>query len=397
MKIQFVAEKYPPVVGGGETHLHQIAEGLAARGHDVTVVTEKVPDTAEARAYRGGRVNVREITGLTAACQRFDCQEALPNLIAEFDRDEPDIVHVINYVPALLTSLIRPKVPGHLVVSLFETLVPGTRVFDLWSNWELELTLQHGLAANLRPDLHLCGSGTYQSWIRDAGFTEPSVVVPFGTELEHFTGDAAQRDTWRKTHGLEDATIVLVPARPVPRKRFEDVITALMQVRRTVPNACAVLTAPAGRSNLEYIARLRTVTEDLGMTDAVHWVTDLTWQDMPQLYAAADAVVMPASHESWGIALTEGMASRRPVITTDIEGHWEVVSHERTGLLYPPTDVDALAAALIRVFTTDVSGMVERAYTEAVSRFSVDACVAGHERAYTDLLAAKRTDKDNAS
>jgi glycosyltransferase involved in cell wall biosynthesis len=388
MKIQFIAEKYPPVVGGGETHLHQIAEGLAHRGHDVTVVTESVPDTPEARAYRRGQVSVQEISGLAAACQRFDCQQALPSLLAELTRDEFDIVHVINYVPALLISLIRSQVSGRLVVSLFETLVPGTRVFDLWRDWPLELALQHGLTANLRPDLHLCGSLTYQSWVRDAGFTERSVVVPFGTPLESFTGDASARQAWREAHGLDDAAIVLVPARPVPRKRFEDAIAAVATVRRSLPNVRLVLTAPTGRSNPEYVSYLEKVTEDLGMAESVHWVHALAWQDMPRLYAAADAVVLPSSHESWGIALTEGMASRRPVITTDIEGHWEVVSHERTGLLYPPLDVDALAAALLRVLTTDVSDMVERAHAEAVTRFSIEACVEGHERAYASLLAA---------
>lgn len=390
MKILFIAEKYPPVVGGGETHLHQIAEGLAGRGHDVTLVTEAVPPGPESRTYRQGRVRVREISGFAAACQQFDCKDALENLLAEFAGTPSDIVHVINYVPALLTSLLRPQVPGKLVVSLFETLVPGVRVFDLWRNWDLELTLQHGLAANLRPDLHLCGSGTYQSWVRDAGFTEPSVVVPFGTELEHFTGDPALRVAWRKAHGLTDAAIVLVPARPVPRKRLEDAIAAVAKVRQSLPQACLVLTTPVGRSNDAYVADLRKFTNDIGMTDAVRWVSGLSWQDMPALYAAADAVVLPSSHESWGIALTEGMASRRPVITTDIEGHWEVVSHERTGLLYPPLDTSALAAALTRVLTTDVSDMVERAYDEAMTRFSVAACVAGHEQAYQALLSASR-------
>ncbi|KOG58355.1 hypothetical protein ADK38_42870, partial [Streptomyces varsoviensis] len=201
MRILLIAEKYPPVVGGGETHVHQLAEGLAERGNEVTVLTEAVPSGPERDRYRTGKVTVREITGLVAACQRLDCKDAVEALHAEVANTEADVVHVFNYVPALLLSWLRPAVTTKLAVSLFETFVPGVRVFDLWSNWELERALQRGLVAGLHPDLHICGSQAYQRWLREAGFTEPAQVVEFGTDLSVFTDDVATRAHWRETHG----------------------------------------------------------------------------------------------------------------------------------------------------------------------------------------------------
>jgi glycosyltransferase involved in cell wall biosynthesis len=384
MKILFVAEKYPPTVGGGETHLHQLAEGLAARGHDVTVLTEPT-DQADPHGYRSGTVRIREVTGLAAACERFDCKDAVTALHAAFTQDRYDVVHVINYVPAILTSLLRPVVPGRLVVSLFETLIPGTRVFDLWKEWGVEASLRQGLSATLRPDLHVCGSQNYEDWVREAGFTEPSVVVTFGTDLTAFAPTDEQRAATRADLGLDGRQVLFIPARPVPRKRIEDAITALARILPSVPDACLLLTAPTGRSNQAYCTELDRLTHSHGLDDHVTWVEGLGWQDMPALYAACDAVVMPSAHESWGIALTEAMASRRPVVTTDIKGHWEVVDDERTALLYQPGDVDTLAKALTRVLTDDVSDMVERAHQEALARFSVEACVLGHERAYDQV------------
>jgi glycosyltransferase involved in cell wall biosynthesis len=395
MKILMVAEKYPPVVGGGETHVHQLAEGLADRGVEVTVLTEAVERGPEHARYRSGKVALHEVSGLVAACQRLDCKAAVEALHLQLDRTDADVVHVFNYVPAMLVSWLRPAVRAKLAVSLFETLVPGVRVFDLWRKWDLERALQRGLVANLRPDLHVCGSQAYLRWTREAGFTEPATVIGFGTDLGAFVPDIEVRARWRAEHGFTDEVLFLVPARPVPRKQIEDAITALSAVRRRHPLAHLLLTAPTGRSDPRYVAALRDLIAGLGLDDHVHWVHDVGWKEMPALYSAADAVVLPSSHDGWGIALNEGMAARRPVITTDIEGHDEVVVHERNGLLYPPGDTDALAAAMTRVLTDDLSALVEQAHREARDLLSADAVVDRHLRAYQALLAGSPLDSDN--
>jgi glycosyltransferase involved in cell wall biosynthesis len=389
MRILLIAEKYPPVVGGGETHLHQLAEGLAERENDVTVLTEAVPSGPERKRYRSGKVTVREITGLAAACQRLDCKDAVESLHAELKNTDADVVHVFNYVPALLLAWLRPIVSARLAVSLFETFVPGVRVFDMWRNWDLERALQRGLVAGLHPDLHVCGSQAYVRWLRDAGFTEPARVVEFGTDLTVFTDDPDTRARWRAAHGFTDEPLFLVPARPVPRKRIEDAITALAKVRRAHPRARLLLTAPSGRSNTDYVRALQTLAADLHVDDHVHWIGDTSWQEMPALYCACDAVVLPSSHEGWGIALNEGMASRRPVITTDVEGHDEVILHQRTGLLYPAGDAAALADAMHKVLTTDLSPLVDEAHRRVHRYFSAEAMIDGHMRAYADLLSGR--------
>ncbi|MFF4484374.1 glycosyltransferase family 4 protein [Streptomyces sp. NPDC001520] len=388
MRITLIAEKYPPVVGGGETHVHQLAEGLAGAGHDVTVVTEAAPAGRERDIYRTGKARVKEVSGLVDACQRLACKDAVEQVHAEVSTTDADVVHVFNYVPALLVSWLRPAVRGRLVVSLFETLVPGVRVFDLWANYPLERALQRGLVDNLRPDLLLCGSRAYERWARNAGFTEPATVVEFGTDLTAFGPRPEARARWRAEHGLDDEPVFLVPARPVPRKRIEDALDALAALHTTHPQARVVLTAPTGRSNPGYVDGLLRRIDTLGLRQHVIWERGLGWQDMPTRYAAADAVVLPSSQEGWGIALTEGMASERPVITTDVEGHDEVVSHGETGLLYGSGDVPALAEAMRTVLDTDTSALVGRARREALARFSVEAVVRNHIRAYESLLGS---------
>lgn len=383
-----VAEKYPPIVGGGETHVHQLAEGLAGRGHRVSVLTEKVGRSAQWANYRDGLVEVIEMTGLMAACKSLDCKDAVQRLHAEFAATDADIVHIFNYVPALLASWLRPSISGKLVVSLFETFVPGVRVFDLWSDYALERALQHGLVDNLRPDLHICGSRAYLRWAREAGFGEPAEIVEFGTDVDVFTAHSGLRERWRSERGLTDEFLFVVPARPVPRKRIEDAIAALADVAASHRRARLVLTVPTDRSAEAYVHQLRKLAVDRGVTSLVRWEQGLSWHDMPALYNGVDAMILPSSHEGWGISLTEAMACQIPVITTNVEGHDEVVEHEQTGLLYESRDVRGLAAHMRRVMDSDSGEMVERALNAARERFSTEAVVRGHEGAYCALLAS---------
>jgi glycosyltransferase involved in cell wall biosynthesis len=71
--------------------------------------------------------------------------------------------------------------------------------------------------------------------------------------------------------------------------------------------------------------------------------------DVPACLAAADVVVLPSLHEGLGIAALEAMAATRPVVASRTGGLAEAVADGETGLLVPPGDPDALAAALARL------------------------------------------------
>jgi hypothetical protein len=74
VKLLFIAEKYPPIVGGGETQLAQLATGLVKLGYDVTVGTDRTGVDVEPDA---GGVRIVPSPRLRRACQGpFDCREA---------------------------------------------------------------------------------------------------------------------------------------------------------------------------------------------------------------------------------------------------------------------------------------------------------------------------------
>ena len=95
-------------------------------------------------------------------------------------------------------------------------------------------------------------------------------------------------------------------------------------------------------------------------------------EDLGEGLNAADVVVLPSVHEQFGQVLIEGMACGLPVIAVNNHGPATIVDHERTGLLVPPDDEDAMCEALVRIVADDDGRrrMGEEAYEVSRSRYS---------------------------
>jgi glycosyltransferase involved in cell wall biosynthesis len=113
--------------------------------------------------------------------------------------------------------------------------------------------------------------------------------------------------------------------------------------------------------------------------------------DVPELLAAADVFVLPSVGEGLSMTLLEAMASSLPVVCTDVGGNPEVVAAGETGLLVPPQQPAALAAALLALLRDPARarrlGAAGRHRVEV--EFDVRRVVASYEALYRALLARR--------
>lgn len=111
-----------------------------------------------------------------------------------------------------------------------------------------------------------------------------------------------------------------------------------------------------------------------------------TFQEKAALLADADALLMPiAWHEPFGLVMAEAMACGTPVVAYGLGAAPEVVDHGRTGLVVPPGDVAAFCDAVTRVGDIDPSACRARVET----MFSTQAMVDGYLRVYEKVLAER--------
>jgi glycosyltransferase involved in cell wall biosynthesis len=113
--------------------------------------------------------------------------------------------------------------------------------------------------------------------------------------------------------------------------------------------------------------------------------------DIPQLLASCDLFVLPSLYEGLPISVLEAMAAGKPIVATAIGGTDEAVIHGATGLLVPPRDSAALAAA-IRLLLSDsrLSARLAKAGKErAMKEFSLGAIVRGVTAVYEELIKTR--------
>jgi glycosyltransferase involved in cell wall biosynthesis len=123
---------------------------------------------------------------------------------------------------------------------------------------------------------------------------------------------------------------------------------------------------------------------EAGLGDRVRF---LGWRsDLERVYADLDAVVLTSRNEGSPVALTEAMASARPVVSTDVGGVRELVG--AAGLLAPVDDADGLAAGVLRLLSSpDLAGdLGRRARARVISTYSEGRLVADMAALYARLL-----------
>ncbi len=192
--------------------------------------------------------------------------------------------------------------------------------------------------------------------------------------------------TLREEYGMPaDAQVVGIVARLEPEKGHPTLLDAWPLVLRRVPSARLLVVGEGSRR-----PALEEQAAALGIADRVIFTGRR--DDVPAVTAALDIAVLPSYREAQGLTILEAMALARPVVASAVGGIPETVEDGRTGLLVPPHDAEALAAAIVRLLT-------DHAYADALAkaghdlvhdRFCVERMVSAIEDIYDEGVRAVR-------
>ncbi len=192
--------------------------------------------------------------------------------------------------------------------------------------------------------------------------------------------------TLPEEYGLPaDVQIVGVVARLEHEKGHPTLLEAWPRVMRRVPNARLLVVGEGSRR-----AELEAQAAELGITGSVIFTGRR--DDVPAVTAALDVAVLPSYREAQGLTILEAMALSRPVVASAVGGIPEMIEDGRTGLLVPPHDPDALAAAIVRLLTDHpYADMLARGGHDLVhERFCVELMVYAVEEIYDEGARAVR-------
>ena len=326
LRVLQVGKFYPPHIGGMETYLQALCQGL--RSHtDLHVIV-----SSEDRTSVEEVVDSVPVTRLATVLNVFSTAIS-PGMAAQIRSSGADLVHIHLPNPTAVLAYLASGYRGHVVFTYHSDIVKQkvlARVFQPF----LDTALQRSSAIITTSANYLATSPVLQA------FRDRCHVIPYGidtAQFEHPDPDAAGRIRARFGERL-----VITVGRLVYYKGLEHLIRAMANVRGKL--------VIVGDGPLR--GKLESLAAQLGVAERVIFAGMISNAELLSYYHAAAVFVLAsvARSEAFGIVQIEAMAAGLPVINTSLDTGVPLVSvHEQTGLTVPPADPEALAAAINRL------------------------------------------------
>lgn len=362
MRIAIATDWFLPRQGGIESQLATLAERLAGRGHQVTVLT------STRGATNGTNYALRRIDGPHLPFADVAISPMLGATLRAAIRGQFDVVHAhvsvvspVGYLAAFAAASqgIATVVTFHSVLRFKQVLLSAANAVAQLGKLPIIWTAVSQLVA--------------QQVRAGLGATDVD-VLPNGIDLDYW------REPDRADGGTHPVTFVSA-MRLHRKKRPRELVAAFARAADRAGKPARLVIAGVG-------PELAAVQRDIAASRSAT-VDVVGWQDkanLKALYRQSDAFVLPSLREAFGIAALEARAAGLPVIASRSAGCREFLQHDHNALL---CDTDAEFAAAIERFVREpdlrrrlASGM------DALDHYDWDVVLEKHERVYALAMKA---------
>jgi len=320
MRLSLVTETFPPEVNGVAMTLDRLVRGLAARGHDVSVIRP-----------RQGPEDIPEVEGPFAdfvvpgfPLPRYEGlrlgMPVYPRLMNIWERERPDIVHIATEGPLGWTALFAAERRGLPIASTFHTNYHQYGKHYGYGFFK-------GIAAAYLRHLHnrthctMVPTEEMARTLRSEGYRNVTVMTR-GVDADLFNPQRRSEEL-RRTWGLgpDDVAVVYV-GRLAKEKNVELAVRAFEAMRRIEPCSHFVLVGDGP----EYDSLKKRYPD-------FHYCGMRLGEDLAAHYASGDVFLFPSVTETFGNVVTEAMANGLLVLTYDYAAGGQFLRSWENGVL----------------------------------------------------------------
>lgn len=387
MRILITGCTYFPSRNGQAIFTINLAEGLAAQGHEVLVVIPKIKETPILEKRNG--VDIIQVPALNlsrlheeSATPIFPVKEVRPIL----ERFSPDIIHIHDHYPLSRTFVdearkLRIKVVGtnHFVPENLTPYIPGHSIarpllnFVMWK-WMLS-------TFNLL-DFATAPSKTAAEILRDQKFKLPVYPISCGVNTKRFKVEPdIDIRQWREKYNLAvDKPIFLFVGRVDSEKNIEVLINAV-RIRKRKDIQLVIAGNGANKKHLE------SITHNYGVGDQVKFLGFVPNEDLPALLNVSDIFTMPSEAELLSIASLEAMACGKPLLLANARALPELVHNGMNGYLFEPgSSIDAARKIDILLERQQEWKIMGEKSLQIVQAHTIENTIAGYTILYEYLI-----------
>jgi glycosyltransferase involved in cell wall biosynthesis len=316
-----------PNVGGAEVNFQEIFKRLVQRGHEVTLLCSRHDKSFSEEEWIDGIRHIRR-------GNRNTFNFTVPVVYKrELSRAPFDIVmDDINKIP-----FYTPRYVRHPLFAMVHHL-HGSSIYG-------DTFLLAGMYVHLTEKLiPLFYRGVPFIAVSESTKSE---LVRMGLKAEDIdiVHNGVDHDTYKPDESLRSSTpLVACVTRLKKYKGTHLLLQAMPIIKKEIPDVKLVVT---GRG--DYEPKLLKLAQRLRLNEYVEFTGFIPKEKKAELCRRARVLVNPSAKEGWGLSVIEANACGTPVAAADVPGLRDSVIDGETGLLYPHSDINALARAVIKL------------------------------------------------
>lgn len=376
MKIAIATAVYYPMINGVAVFAHNLAVGLAGRGHEVMVICPSQIGRNYMRTIDGVKtVYLKSVDAKVYPDQIHNVPEKkkilginLPHLVYKhgfrvsvfpqgevkkaLDEFQPDVVHVQVSDPIGL-SVVWYARKHNIPVVTTEHNQPEVLTDPLKMPGLIKKPVNHLLSSYFRNRQSKSDFVTMPTekaikdliWSHGTDFPVPVAAVSNGVDLANFKPGKAPNELYNKYKLYKDYKTVLYLGRLDPEKNVGTVIDAFVKAERKLAKAQLVIVGDG-------VDKVRLEKRAVGYKN-IHFLGRIIPPELYEVYRLGDVFVTASEIETQGIVLIEAAACGLPLIAVDAGAVSEVCVNNKNGFLCKPKDVGEISNAIVRILSDD--------------------------------------------
>jgi glycosyltransferase involved in cell wall biosynthesis len=358
---------WPEVRRGSERLTHDLGASLAARGHEVTLITShrgRRTETIEdgMRVIRG-----RRLPAVPGVSWYYDEHTgAIPATLRELVRGDHDLAHALYPTDAWAARFAQQRCGGRpYVLSIHGILNRQFLVRRRRRLGMLEAAARDAAAVTALSEPGVAA-------VRHYALAEP-VILPGGVIATDYQGEVERP---------ERPTLLCPASLTDPRKRGDLLFEAFESVREREPRARLILAGGADPLQSEPVENGSD-----GARPGVESNSPRGTEELARAYRSASVTVLPSEDEAFGLVLVESLAAGTPVVAARSGGCPEILTDDRVGRLFEPGDAADLARAIGEALELSADPATVAACREHAAGWDWSRLVERYEAVYEAALA----------
>jgi|TARA_B100000315_G_C14593479_1_gene597302 glycosyltransferase involved in cell wall biosynthesis len=341
MNVQFVIGQYSPTIGGAEIQAERLAHHLSRKGISVNVVSSK---SSQSKSFvKKDNVPLHVIGSLPLPLLKRVI--FLIKLYCYLNRHKVnyEIIHAHQgFEPTYVAVKVAKKLGKPVIVKIGNS---GER-FDLkLLSKKFPKTIHSYMSSYIirNTTMFVSINSTIRHSLIMLGVPESKIIkIPNGVSTHEFK-PSMNKEQLRNQLGISPFSYVIINVANLEPKKNHSVLIKAMRYMETSKENCLLLLLGDGsnRDNLHKSIIKYGLTESVIMKGKVKNVKDYL--------AASDIFVLPSHSEGLSNALLEAMSTGLPCIVSDINGNRQVITHNKTGLLFDPDKPRSLYRSIVKV------------------------------------------------